>query len=128
MKARVTPPEIVRPSPHISAAVIINGMVYVSGQGPINLAERTVVRGTIDEETTLTIQNIASVLREAGCDLRDVVRCTCYLHDLSDFTGFNATYRALFEGEIPPARTTVEAKLLQSIKIEIDAIACLPSL
>ena len=64
-----------------------------------------------------------TILREAGGDFSDVVKCTCYLSDLADFEGFNRTYQEFFTFEVPPARTTVAAPLLAGIKVEIDAVA-----
>ena len=126
MKTRIYHPEIKNPSSHISSAVACDGWLYVSGQGPLKIATREVVRGTIEEETLLTLQHIETLLKEAGCSRADVVKCVCYLGDLEDFAGFDATYRDFFAGEIPPVRTTVQASLLRGIKIEIDAVARIP--
>lgn len=128
MKKRHSNPKSPKPSPHISGAVESDGWVFTSGQGPLDPATRQVVRGTIEEETLLTLQNIEALLHQAGCSRHDVVKCTCHLGNLEDFSGFDATYRAFFESDIPPARTTVASTLLQGIKIEIDAIARKPVL
>ena len=113
-------------SPHISAGVEIDGWLYISGQGPLDFETRKPVAGTIEAETKLTLKHIGLVLDQAGCTFADVVKCTCYLADLNDFAGFNATYQDAFTTLVPPARTTVQAPLLGGIEVEIDAIAKIP--
>jgi 2-iminobutanoate/2-iminopropanoate deaminase len=102
--------------------VLIDGWLYISGQGPLDLATGEVKRGTIEEETRLTLQHIGKILEAAGMTYDDVVKCTCHLSDINDFTRFNAVYRGFFAG-ILPARTTVQSVLGDGIKVEIDAIA-----
>lgn len=105
-----------------SAGVLVDGWLYVSGQGPLDLATGEVVRGTIEEETRLTLGHVGKVLAEAGMTLDDVVKCTCHLADIKDFDRFNAVYREFFKGVLP-ARTTVQSVLGGGIKVEIDAVA-----
>ena len=119
--------EILHPDKKIStgaysAGVLIDGWLYISGQGPLDLATGEVKRGTIEEETRLTLQHIGKILEAAGMTYDDVVKCTCHLSDINDFTRFNAVYRGFFAG-ILPARTTVQSILGDGIKVEIDAIA-----
>ena len=124
MKKRLKNPDYPVVNPHISGAVAFDdGWVFISGQGPIDMPTKAVVRGTIEEETRRTLENIDTMLREAGCERADVVKCTCYLDDLAEFPGFNKVYEEFYTQEVPPARTTLQAKLLQGIKVEIDAIA-----
>ncbi len=105
-----------------SAGVLIDGWLYISGQGPLNLDTGEVIRGTIEEETRLTLEHIGKVLDAAGMTFDDVVKCTCHLSDIHDFSRFNSVYRGFFSG-ILPARTTVQNVLGDGIKVEIDAIA-----
>lgn len=128
MKKRLKNPDYPVLTPHISGAVAFDdGWVFVSGQGPIDMKTKSVVRGSIEEETRRTLENIDAMLKEAGCTREDVVKCTCFLSDLEEFPGFNKVYQEFYTQEIPPARTTVQAALLQGIKVEIDAIARRPS-
>ena len=106
----------------LSSGVLVDGWLFVSGQGPLDLRTGAVLSGTIEEETERTIDHIEAILREAGGSLADVVKCTCYLADLQDYAGFNAAYGKRFKG-VRPARTTVQAVLLRGIKVEIDAVA-----
>lgn len=123
-KNRLKNPDYPVVTPHISGAVQFDdGWVFISGQGPIEMRTKAVVHGSIEEETRMTLEHIDTLLRQAGCDRNDVVKCTCYLADLADFAGFNAVYTEFYTQDVPPARTTVQAKLLNGIKVEIDAIA-----
>jgi 2-iminobutanoate/2-iminopropanoate deaminase len=105
-----------------SAGVLIDGWLFVSGQGPIDMATGKVVRGTIEEETKLTLEHVGKVLEAAGFSFADVVKCTCHLSHIKDFDRFNQVYRSFFTGVLP-ARTTVQSVLFGGIKVEIDAIA-----
>src|SRR5438309_7689054 len=104
-----------------SAGVLIDGWLYVSGQGPPGLKTGAAVEGSI-EETRLTLSHIGKILQEAGCTFDDVVKCTCHLSDIHDFDRFNKAYAEIFRG-VRPARTTVQSVLWGGIKVEIDAVA-----
>jgi len=108
-----------------SAGVACDGWLFVSGQGPLDMKTGKRVPGTIEEETTRTLANLERILEEAGCTRDDVMKCTCYLADMNDFEGFNRAYGEFFTG-VRPARTTVGAALMKTIRVEIDAIARLP--
>ncbi|HZQ54605.1 MAG TPA: RidA family protein [Bryobacteraceae bacterium] len=108
-----------------SAGVVMDGWLFISGQGPLNLRTGKVVPGTIEEETRLVLSHMGKILKEAGCDFDDVVKCSCHLADIHDFDGFNRAYAEFFSG-VPPARTTVQSVLWGGIKVEIDAIARVP--
>ena len=109
-----------------SAGIACDGWLFISGQGPLDMKTGKRVAGTIEEETVRTLDNLEKILLEAGCTREDVVKCTCYLADMSDFEGFNRAYGSFFTG-VRPARTTIGAALMKSIRVEIDAIAKLPS-
>jgi len=108
-----------------SAGVLIDGWLYISGQGPLDLATGEVKRGSIEEETRLTLEHIGKILAAAGCGFEDVVKCACHLADINDFQRFNGVYAECFPG-VKPARTTVQSVLGDGIKVEIDAIARVP--
>lgn len=121
MKNEIKHPDSQVASTNYSAGVLIDGWLYISGQGPINIAEAKIVRGSIEEETRLTLGNIGKILEAAGCNYADIVKCTCHLSDMQNFDRFNAVYRSFFQGVLP-ARTTVQSVLWSGIKVEIDAI------
>jgi len=105
-----------------SDGVVLDGWLYVSGQGPLDLRTGAVLTGTIEEETRVTLGNVGRILEAAGCGFDDVVKCTVHLADIGDFAAFNRTYAEFFRG-IRPARTTVQSVLGDGIKVEIDAVA-----
>jgi len=107
-----------------SAGVLKNGMLFISGQGPLDLTTGEVISGTIEEETLLTLSHIKKIIEAAGGTINDIVKCTVHLERIEDFDRFNTAYGTFFTG-IRPARTTVQSVLADGIKIEIDAIAML---
>src|ERR1039458_1836518 len=68
-----------------SAGVLIDGWLFISGQGPLDLATGVVSQGTIEEETRLTLHHVGKVLEAAGMTFDDVVKCACHLADINDF-------------------------------------------
>ncbi|MFD1797297.1 RidA family protein [Paracoccus aurantiacus] len=104
-------------------AVRAGDYVHVSGQVPTVNGE--VVTGGIVAQTEQVIENIKAVLSLAGCGLEDVIKVTCWLDDPRDFSSFNAVFEKHFIDN-PPARSTVESRLMVDAKVEIDAIAWKP--
>jgi 2-iminobutanoate/2-iminopropanoate deaminase len=106
-----------------SPGIVAEGrFVYVSGQGPTR--DGVIVGETTAEQTKIVLENVATVLAEAGATLADVVRCGVFLADLADFGEMNAVYATMFPPPLP-ARTTVGVQLL-GMKVEIDCVAALP--
>ncbi len=124
MKTEIRHPEKKAHTGSYSAGVLCDGWLYVSGQGPLDMATGEVVGGTIEEQTRLTMTHIGTILKEAGCSFDDVVKCTCHLSDINEFDRFDRVYASFFSG-VRPARTTVQS-VLGGIKVEIDAIARVP--
>ena len=93
-----------------SAAVEVDGWVYVSGQGPMNMRTGQIVEGDIQTQTRVTLEHVEKILVAAGCAMEDVVKCTCHLLNFDDFEGFNEVYSQFFQG-VRPARTTVQSVL-----------------
>lgn len=125
MKTEIRHPEKKAHTGSYSAGVLVDGWLYVSGQGPLDMATGEIVSGTIEDETKLTMEHVGKVLAAAGCTFDDVVKCTCHLADINDFDRFDSVYASFFSG-VKPARTTVQS-VLSGIKVEIDAIARVPS-
>ena len=108
-----------------SQAVIYGGLLYVSGQGPIDPVTNKLIKGTIAQETTRALENIKAIITEAGGKLENILKVTCFLADMDDYPAFNNAYKGYFIKE-PPARTTIQAgRLPADIKIEMDAIVSL---
>ena len=115
-----------KPKGPYSQAVIHNGVLYLSGQIPIDPVSGSLVRASIEEETEIVLKNIMILVEEAGAGMEDVVKTTCYLADINDFERFNSVYEKYFTKD-PPARTTFQAgKLPLDVQIEMDAIVALP--
>jgi 2-iminobutanoate/2-iminopropanoate deaminase len=108
----------------LSPAVRAGDFVYVSGQVPVG-ADGIVVKGGITEQTEQVLANVKAALALAGCTMDDVVKTTVWLEDARDFGAFNAVYARHF-AQNPPARTTVESRLMIDIKIEVEAVAYRP--
>lgn len=104
-----------------SDGVLIDGMLYVSGQAAVDFKTSKFVLGTIEEETHRTLQNIRAIIEAAGGSMEGVVKCTVHLSDINLFDRYNAVYATYFAG-IRPARTTVQSALGNGIKVEIDCI------
>ena len=108
-----------------SQAIIYNGLIYLSGQGPIDPQTNQVVHGTIEQETELSMENIRIILEEAGSSLSNVLQITAYLVNMREYGRFNDVYKRYFPKE-PPARTCIQAARLPfDIRVEINAIACI---
>lgn len=123
---RVYPPGVAKPRGPYTPAIQAGDFIFVSGQVPIDPATNEFIRSDIRSETTRVLENIELVLRGAGADRNDIVRCGVFLKDGGDFAAMNEAYTAFF-GEHKPARTTVEAKFASpEMRIEIDAIAYKP--
>jgi len=106
-------------------AVIHNGLIYLSGQGPIDPQTNEVILGTVEQEAQLTLENIRIILEEAGSSLDKVLQVTAYLINMREYGRFNEVYRRYFSQD-PPARTCIQAARLPfGIRVEIDAIAAL---
>jgi 2-iminobutanoate/2-iminopropanoate deaminase len=109
-----------------SQAVMHNGVMYISGQVPVDPVTGFLVRGTIEEETETVLNNLKIIVEEAGSGMEYVLRVSCYLADMEDFARFNSVYEKYFETS-RPARSAIQAgRLPLDVQIEIDAIVALP--
>jgi len=106
-----------------SQAIKANGLIFASGQIPLDPATMQVVDGGIREQTDRVLNNLGAVLAAAGSSLDRVVKTTVFLADLGDFAEMNEVYGRFF-GDAPPARSTVEvSRLPRDVRVEIDVIA-----
>jgi 2-iminobutanoate/2-iminopropanoate deaminase len=111
-----------------SQAVVHAGLVFASGQIPLDPRTGRLVEGPIEAQTEQVIANLTAVLAAAGASLGDVLRTTVYVTDLSLFARVNAVYARHFGSNPKPARSTVQvAALPLGAAVEIDAIAALPA-
>lgn len=106
-----------------SRAVEAGGLVFTSGQLPIDPLSGDIAAGGIEQQTVSAIENLKAVLEGAGVSLRDVVKTTVFLRDMDDFAAVNAVYAQRFHAPYP-ARSCVEAaRLPRDARIEIEAVA-----
>lgn len=106
-----------------SQAIKAGGMIFASGQIPLDPATMQMIEGEIAAQTEQVLNNMSQVLRAAGSSLQQVVKTTVYLADMNDFAAMNEVY-AKFFGETRPARSTVQAaRLPRDARVEIDVIA-----
>lgn len=104
-------------------AIIAGGLVYTSGQIPLDPATMEVVPGGIAEQAERVMASLTAVLAAAGSSLGQVVKTTCFVTDLADFAAFNEVYGRHF-GDHKPARSTVQvAALPRGVRLEVECIA-----
>lgn len=102
---------------------IAGGLLFASGQIPLDPETGEIVGSTIEEQTAQVMKNVAAILEAAGTDFDHVVKTTCFLNDMNDFAAFNAEYAKSF-GEVRPARSAVAVeKLPKGALVEVEAIA-----
>jgi len=114
----------IEPGPFpFSPIVEANGFVFLAGQIGDTPDSHGPVAGGIEAETRAMLDNVGRLLRAAGLDYADVVKCTVYLIDFDEFAAMNAVYRTYFPSE-PPTRATVEvSRLALGARIEIEVLA-----
>ena len=107
-----------------SQAILVDNTLYASGQLGIDPQTGDFVAGGVKEQTEQVFRNIRAILTEAGFEMSDVVKTTCFLADMGDFAEMNAVYAEQFEGSFP-ARSAVAVRMLPKnglIEIEVLAI------
>ena len=105
-------------------AILSGNTLYTSGQIAINPATGEIKLGTIEEETTLVMENMKAVLEAANMTFENVVKASIFISDMANFSKINAVYGRYFNEETAPARETVEvANLPKYVHVEISMIA-----
>ncbi len=116
-------PEAAGPYSH---GVTHNGLLFCSGQVPLDPATGSLVEGSIGEQTTRALENLSTVCSAAGARLEDAVRVGIYVTDMGTFADVNAAYADFFPSG-PPARSTIAVVALPlGAQVEIDAVVALP--
>ena len=117
--ATKTAPNAVGP---YSQAIKYGNLVFISGQIPIDPKTDEIVTGDIEAQTSRVLDNLKAIIEASGMGLENVLKCTCFLKDMEDFTRFNSVYNSYF-GEILPARECVEvSRLPKDVMVEVSAI------
>lgn len=105
-----------------SQAIELKGILYISGQIPVNPSDGTIPQG-IEEQTRQSLRNIGAILEADGLSYDDVAKTTVLLADIGDFAAMNAVYAEFFTGNKPARACYQVAALPKGVKIEIEAIA-----
>jgi reactive intermediate/imine deaminase len=109
----------------LSRAIRAGDFVFLTGQIPMRDG-KVVTDGSIEEQTRIVLDLIRDTLKEAGCELRDVVKSMVWLREHADFPGFDTVYAEYFP-EDPPARSAVLSELLVDVRVEVEVIAYRPA-
>lgn len=118
----IYPAEMKKPKGHYAPGIVHNGVVYVSGQLPIN-TEGEPQTGSIEDQTSLCLRNIETILHASGSNLRRILKVNVFIADISNWPKFNETFAAIM-GDHRPARIVVPCNQLNyGCGIEIDCIA-----
>ena len=105
-----------------SQGMLVNGMLYASGQIPIVPETGEVVKGDIEVQAKQVMRNVGEILKASGSDFEHVVKTTCFLADMADFAAFNRVYEQYFTGK--PARSCVAVRELpKKVLCEVEVIA-----
>jgi 2-iminobutanoate/2-iminopropanoate deaminase len=105
-----------------SQAILVDGLLFASGQIPLLPETGAVIQGGIEEQAEQVMKNISAVLEAAGSDLTQVVKTTCFLTNMDNFAAFNEVYSRYFTGR--PARSCVAVSALpRGVLVEVEVIA-----
>ncbi|MBN1684093.1 MAG: RidA family protein [Gammaproteobacteria bacterium] len=105
-----------------SQAISCNGLLFVSGQIPLDPQTGQIVSNNVQEQTQQVLENAKTIIEASGLTLENVVKCTCFLKNMNDFPLFNEIYSQYF-GTILPARECVEvARLPKDVLVEVSMI------
>ena len=106
-----------------SQAVEANGLIFASGQIPIDPATGQFVEGGIAEQTERVLKNLEAVLQAAGSGLDRIIKTTVFLANMDEFVAMNAVYGRFFASDSPARATVQAARLPRDARVEIEAIA-----
>ncbi len=107
-----------------SQAIVLNDILFTSGQIPVNPATGEIAGDTIEAQAEQVMKNLDAVLKEAGTSFENAVKTTCFLADMGDFAAFNEVYAKYFVNK--PARSCVAVKTLpKNVLCEVEVIAAI---
>lgn len=104
--------------------ILVDETLYISGQIAIDPFSNTLIQGSIEKEAEQVMYNLQAILKAAGMDFNNVVKCSIFLRDMEDFGAVNKVYGKFFDEAEAPARETVAVRTLpKNVNVEISAIA-----
>ena len=110
-----------------SQAIATGGLLFVSGQIPLDPASGEMVAGGIEPQTERVLENLGAILAAGGCSFADVVKTTIFVVDLAHFATVNTIYGRAFTQPFPARATVQVAALPRGALVEIEAIATIPT-
>ncbi len=123
MKRIIKTDKAAKPVGPYNQAVQAGDTLYVSGQIPLDPKTGELVKGSVQEQTRMVMQNLGAILEAAGMNFSNVVKCSIFISDMNEFPKLNQVYASYFENE-PPARETVQVGALPKfVDVEISCIA-----
>lgn len=124
MKTIINTPNAPAPIGPYNQAVLVNGILYTSGQIAIDPKTNDLVTDDIETETEMVMKNLKAILKTANMDFNDVFKTTIFISDMNNFAKINAVYSKYFDESTAPARETVEvANLPKFVNVEISMMA-----
>lgn len=113
-------PEAIGPYSHGTA---FNGLIFTSGQLPVDGSTGSVVEGGITAQSEMSLKNLISVIEAADGDIKTVLKTTCYLANITDFAAFNEVYKTVFHTDCPARSCFAVKDLPLGVLVEVEAIA-----
>lgn len=113
-------PEAIGPYSH---GTQFNGLIFTSGQLPVDGSTGKVVEGGITAQSHMSLQNLIAVIEAGGGDVNTVLKTTCYLANISDFAAFNDVYKTVFKTDCPARSCFAVKDLPLGVLVEVEAIA-----
>ncbi len=124
MKKIINSPEAPAPVGPYNHSVKVGNTLYVSGQIAIDQNTGSLVMDTIEAETHQVLKNMGYILKAAGMDFNDVVKCSVFVADMEQYSSINAVYATYFDEASAPTRELVQvANLPKYVNVEISCIA-----
>ena len=123
MRKAIIPKGAAAPAAPYSPAIVQNGFIFVSGQGPLDPKTGNYVPSDIATETRQVFENIGSILAAAGSSFDKVVKVNVYLRDIGDFAAMNEVYARYFAAPFPARTTSQAGKLPRNFGVEIECVA-----
>lgn len=110
----------------LSQGIRFGDLLFVSGQVPVDPQSGDMVEGDIREQTRQVMENVKAIIEAAGGSMENVLKTTCFLTSMDEFSGFNEVYRSYFTGNLPARSTFEVSRLAASFRVEVEAIVALP--
>ncbi len=123
MKKIINTPKAPKPIGPYNQAVMTNNILFVSGQVPLNPATGEWAKNDVNEQTRQVMENIKEILKAAGMDFSNVVKCSIFISSMKNFPIINEVYGKYFPEDFPARETVEVASLPLGVDVEISCIA-----